>query len=130
MSLKDRIRSRKEAKIAADNTNCEFNISVKKVIQAIEKIENPADLGNIVKEFSKFLNTLSTENTTITFRGNFDLGQRTLLNCILANFANTTNDFNETGLLSSEEKTTSRLVRKRKSIKAKLEAAAAKEENS
>lgn len=128
MSLKDRLRSRKEAKANLSNEVCEFDISVKKIIKAIEKVENPADLGNIVKEFSRFLNTLSAQDTTVTVKGRFDLGQRTLLNCILSNFEKSNNELVENNLLDDGENKGSKLVRRRKSVRAKLEAAAAREE--
>ena len=123
MSLKDRLRSKKEAKSLAKSESCQFKISIKKVTEAAAKVKNPADLGNIVKEFSKFLNTLASEDAQITFSGNFDLGQRTLLNCILSNFLddkkssvaeNTEEDIQE------KPKPESKLIKKRKSIKSKL----------
>lgn len=122
MSLKDRLRSKKEAKILASAESCDFKISIKKVTEAISKVKSSTDLGNIVKEFAKFLNTLSYDDANITFSGNFDLGQKTLLNCILSNFLE---DNKKTKDIYSEEvapKTTeSKLIRRRKSIKAKLE---------
>ena len=127
MSLKDRIKSRREAKVSVGGENCEFNISVKKVIKAIENVSNPADLGNIVKEFSRFLNTVSAQNTTITFKGNFDLGQRTLLNCVLSKFVCGDGDFDTDGFLNQEETKSSKLVRRRKSVRARLEAATKEE---
>ncbi len=84
MSLRERLKSKKDAKATAQKG--EYVISIAKVSNAVNKIKNPADLGNIVKEFSKFLNTLETQNARIVFSGDFDLGQRTLLNCILGNF--------------------------------------------
>ena len=84
MSLRDRLRSKKETKTAAQRG--EYIISIAKVSNAVNKVKNPADLGNIVKEFSKFLNTLEAQNARIVFSGDFDLGQRTLLNCILGGF--------------------------------------------
>ena len=128
MSLRDRIKSRREAKNAVGGESCEFNISVKKVIKAIENVSDPADLGNIVKEFSRFLNTVSAQDTTITFKGNFDLGQRTLLNCVLSKVVCGANDLEDSSLFASNETSGSKLVRRRKSVRAKLEAAT-KEEN-
>lgn len=124
MSLKDRLRSKKEAKAAAKAELCEFKISIKKVTEAAGKIKNASDLGNIVKEFSKFLNTLASDDAKITFSGSFDLGQRTLLSCILSNFIDdgkasikeTAQDEEE----PEEKKSDSKLIRRRKSVKAKL----------
>lgn len=132
MSLKDRLRSKKEAKATAKAEMCEFNISIKKLTEAAGKVKNPADLGNIVKEFSKFLNTLASVDAKITFSGSFDLGQRTLLNCILSNFI----DDGKPSLkeISNEDdeyeeiKPESKLIRRRKSVKAKLEEASINEE--
>ena len=76
MSLRDRLKSKKEAKTAAERG--EFRISIAKVTHAVNKMKNPADLGNIVKEFAKFLNTLEANDAQITFSGNFDLGQKNI----------------------------------------------------
>lgn len=127
MSLKDRLRSKKEAKIAAKSESCEFKISIKKVTEAAGKIQNPADLGNIVKEFSKFLNTLVSEDAKITFSGSFDLGQRTLLNCILANFiedgktvVKRSEAIEEETADEEEAAAESKLIKRRKAVKAKI----------
>ncbi len=134
MSLKDRLRSKKESKISAKAEKCEFKISIKKVTEAASKVKNSSDLGNIVKEFSKFLSTLASEDAQITFSGSFDLGQRTLLNCVLAKFiedgkqqtkvtASQENDEEE----QEENKEESKMIKRRKAVRAKL-AQAAKEE--
>lgn len=127
MSLKDRLRSKKEAKAAAKAEMCEFNISIKKLTEAAGKVKNPADLGNIVKEFSKFLNTLTSVDAKITFSGSFDLGQRTLLSCILSNFIDDGKSSLKEVYYDDEEdeevKPESKLIKRRKSVKAKLEEA-------
>ena len=128
MSLKERIKRRREAKNIINNETCEFNISVKKVIKAIDNVNNVADLGNIVKEFAKFLNTVSDKNTEITFKGNFDLGQKTLLNCFLTKFEKGNDDFEQDVLGDVEEKNSSKLVRRRKSVREKLEASLKEED--
>lgn len=129
MSLKDRLRSKKETKAAvkaAQNAeSCEFKISIKKVTEAASKIKNPADLGNIVKEFSKFLNTLVSEDAKITFSGSFDLGQKTLLNCILANFIEDGKTVIKSAAEETEEdeeeiKAESKLIKRRKAVKARV----------
>lgn len=122
MSLKDRLRSKKEAKAALKAEQCEFKISIKKVTDAAGKVKNVSDLGNIVKEFSKFLSTLASEDAKITFSGSFDLGQRTLLNCVLAKFLEDEKkpeiSFDDEN--TEEPKLESKLIKKRKSVKAML----------
>ena len=125
MSLKDRLRSKKEAKAALKAEQCEFKISIKKVTDAAGKVKNVSDLGNIVKEFSKFLSTLASEDAKITFSGSFDLGQRTLLNCVLAKFLEDDKkpeiSFDDEN--TEEPKLESKLIKKRKSVKAMLKEA-------
>ena len=129
MSLKDRLKNKKNQKENSTNSDrlqlCEFNISVKKVIEAINNVKNPEDLGNILKEFSKILNTLAPENSKITFSGNFDLAQKTLLTCILSNFLSASQN---TVLDIPQSTEDSKLIRKRKSVRAKLKKAIQKEE--
>ena len=57
MALKDRIKAKKETKLTQNKNICEYNISIKKATEAATKIQNSADLGNIVIEFAKFLHT-------------------------------------------------------------------------
>ena len=125
MSLKDRLRSKKEAKAALKAEQCEFKISIKTVTDAAGKVKNVSDLGNIVKEFSKFLSTLASEDAKITFSGSFDLGQRTLLNCVLAKFLEDEKkpeiSFDDEN--TEEPKLESKLIKKRKSVKAMLKEA-------
>ena len=125
MSLKDRLRSKKEAKAALKAEQCEFKISIKKVTDAAGKVKNVSDLGNIVKEFSKFLSTLASEDAKITFSGSFDLGQRTLLNCVLTKFLEDEKkpeiSFDDEN--TEEPKLESKLIKKRKSVKAMLKEA-------
>lgn len=130
MSLRERLKTKKEAKSIkkAGLLAGKFDISIKKVTEAITKIKNPADLGNIVKEFAKFLNTMDAKDSKITFSGNFDLGQRMLLNCMLANFLEDGSKIedimteDETDNELKTKKAESKLVRRRKSIKEKLTA--------
>lgn len=120
MSLKERLKNTKETKPKAET--CEFKISINKLTSAVDKMENAEDLGNIIKEFSKFLKTLDANNSNIIFSGNFDLGQKTLLSCILSNFVNSEQEqeetTNETALETNEAK--SALIKKRQSVRAKL----------
>lgn len=120
MSLKERLKNTKDAK--AKSETYEFKISIKKLTSAVDKMENAEDLGNIIKEFSKFLKTLDANNSNIVFRGNFDLGQKTLLNCILSNFMNEKEeqdeDIADTEQQSADAK--SALIKKRQSVRAKL----------
>ena len=133
MSLKERLKNRKEEKLAARAQACRFDISIKKVTEAAEKMENPADLGNIVKEFAKFLNTLASEDAKITFSGNFDLGQRTLLNCVLSSFLT---DSKKSGQIidsydveePEEIKPEPKLIRKRKTVRERVKEALKEEE--
>lgn len=127
MSLKERLKNRKEEKLAARSESCRFEISIKKVTESVSKMNNPADLGNIVKEFARFLNTLATDDAKITFSGNFDLGQRTLLNCVLASFlVDSKKEESKTGVVESLEEEPSqepRLIRRRKSVKERVKEA-------
>lgn len=124
MSLKERLRSKKEANNAAKAKMCEYKISINKVIKAIEKVPNSSDLGNIVKEFSKFLKTLTTDNAQITFSGSFDLGQKTLLNCVLSNFTEEEKksklESEENDDEKEEQELEAKLIKKRKAVRAKL----------
>lgn len=128
MSLRDRLRSKKEAKTAAQRG--EYIISIAKVSNAVNKVKNPADLGNIVKEFSKFLNTLEAQNARIVFSGDFDLGQRTLLNCILGGFLEdgSAKMIKESSVDESDENNTekkeSKISKRRKTIRERLAAKA------
>lgn len=121
MSLKDRIKAKKEAKSLAAKS--QYNISIKKLAQAASKMQNADDLGNIVREFAKFMNSLEPQNAKIVFSGDFDMGQRTLLNCLLASFLEDddadiqTEETQETDL---DDVPTPKLIKKRKSIKSRI----------
>ena len=97
-------------------------------------MKNPADLGNIVKEFARFLNTLASDDAKITFSGNFDLGQRTLLNCVLSSFLTDSKSLGqEIELVESENsqeevKPEPKLIRKRKSVRERVKEALKEEE--
>lgn len=119
MSLKDRLKSKKAAKLLSESG--EYRISVAKVAKAVSNVKNPSDLGNIVKEFAKFLNSMDAKDTQIVFKGNFDLGQRTLLNCVLSSFIDDGIQEDEDYDDIDEVKSSSKLIRKRKSVKARLE---------
>lgn len=118
MSLKDRIKAKKE--IRPDAEKSEYKLSVAKISQAIGSVKNPADLGKIIKEFSKFLNTLEAQNASIVFSGDFDMGQKTLLNCMLSKFMEGSSKKELVLDEEDEEKPASKLIKKRKSLKAKL----------
>ena len=121
MALKDRIKAKKETtKTTQSKKNCEYNISIKKVTEATTKVKNSADLGNIVKEFAKFLNSLVPNNAKITISGDFDLGQQTLLNCLIANFIEEPINPIEELEKETKPKKESSLIKKRKSVKARL----------
>ncbi len=129
MSLRDRLKSKKESKSAAQRG--EYVISIAKVSNAVNKIKNPADLGNIVKEFSKFLNTLEAQNARIVFSGDFDLGQRTLLNCILGGFleedstkSNKKSSQEDVAENYEEQNTQTKISKRRKTIRERLAAKA------
>ena len=115
MSLKERLKNTKESK----SETCEFKISIKKVTDAVDNMENSEDLGNIIKEFSKFLKTLDAKNSNIIFGGNFDLGQKTLLSCILSNFIEGKDKPNQNEE-NNEPELKSELIKKRQSVRAKL----------
>lgn len=117
MSLKDRIKGKKSNGYTEEAG--EYKISIAKVAKAVAKVKNPADLGNIVKEFTRFLNSMDTKDAQIVFRGNFDLGQRTLLNCVLSNFIDD-GIYDEDSDEDTEEKAPSKLIRRRKSVKERM----------
>lgn len=135
MSLRDRLRSKKETKTSAQRG--EYVISIAKVSNAVNKVKNPADLGNIVKEFSKFLNTLEAHNARIVFSGDFDLGQKTLLNCILSNFledgASTKSlksiQENSDDEINNSVKKETKISKRRKTIRERLAASAETEQD-
>ena len=58
MSLKDRIKAKKQVKSQENIDNTVYNISIEKLTKAVSATANTADLGNIIREFAKFLNTL------------------------------------------------------------------------
>ena len=122
MSLRDRLKTKKEAKAVkkAALEEGEIRISIEKVTNAVAKMKNSADLGNIIKEFAKFLNTLEAQNASITLSGNFDLGQRTLLNCVLSNFLEDSSTLQAEEDGAEQEKPASKLIKKRKSVKQRL----------
>ena len=134
MSLKDRLKNKREEKLAARAESCRFEKKKKKVTEAAAKVKNPADLGNIVKEFARFLNTLASDDAKITFSGNFDLGQRTLLNCVLSSFLTDSKSLGqEIELVESENsqeevKPEPKLIRKRKSVRERVKEALKEEE--
>lgn len=117
MSLKDRIKLKKEARNLAAKT--EYIISVDKVAKAITKMNSAEDLGNITREFAKFLNSLEAKNAKIVFSGEFDMGQKTLLNCILSSFLEDDSDEVDAEV-SAEDVLDSKLIQKRRSLKSKL----------
>lgn len=120
MSLKERLKNTKETKNKIETS--EFTISIKKLTSSVDSMENAEDLGNIIKEFSKFLKTLDANNSNIVFSGNFDLGQKTLLSCILSNFIDTKDEQEETADETQNETTEAKsaLIKKRQSVRAKL----------
>ena len=63
---------------------------------------------------------MDTKDAQLIFRGNFDLGQRTLLNCVLSNFIDD-GIYEEDEENDNEESSPSKLVRRRKSVKERLE---------
>ena len=62
---------------------------------------------------------MDTKDAQILFRGNFDLGQRTLLNCVLSNFIDD-GIYDEDSDEDIEEKAPSKLIRRRKSVKERM----------
>lgn len=129
MSLRERLKNKKEAKAikkAAIEAG-EFKISIEKVCSAVSRMKNPADIGNIVKEFAKFLSTLQTQDAQVLFKGNFDLGQRTLLSCMLSGFlddgkSNMNSVTPETSQEENqiEQENPPKLIRKRRTVKQRL----------
>jgi len=119
MSLKDRIKAKKEEKSLAGRT--EYNISVGKVAGAISKMQNSEDLGNIVREFARFLSSLESKKAKIVFSGEFDIGQKTLLNCMLSSFFDENDLLDEGESITKTEDAEPKLIKKRKSLKSIIE---------
>lgn len=96
MPLKDRIKSKKTENLPERTNDCsfinekksvEFKVSVEKLTERILSVKDNANLGAIVKEIAKFLGSLSENNAEIVLKGNFDIGKKALIACLLSNIS-------------------------------------------
>ncbi len=123
MTLKDRIKKNSDIEEILEETNVtlddvtleSFEIPVKSLTKKILKVEDNAKLGAILKEVAKFLTSLSEEGAHLTLDGNFDIGKKALINCLLMNV---------TGSVSTDPEKPDgmpKLLKKRKSLREKLQ---------
>ncbi len=126
MPLKDRLKSKQtensaelteETKLQTETV--EFRIPTSKLTRKILGVKNDANLGSIVKEISRFFETLADDDTEIVLRGNFDIGKKALISCLLSNISgNILTESSSTGEYNS--------LKKRRSLKEKIRSAKAK----
>ena len=123
MTLKDRIKKNSDIEEILEETNVtlddvtleSFEIPVKSLTKKILKVEDNAKLGAILKEVAKFLTSLSEEGAHLTLDGNFDIGKKALINCLLMNVTgNVTAD-------AEKSEGMPKLLKKRKSLREKLQ---------
>lgn len=129
MALKDRLKNKKTTEVQEINDikeiytsldekqAVEFNLSVSQLTQKILDVQDNANLGAIVKEFAKFMNSVSDNETILTLKGNFDIGKKALLSCLISNISE------QNVPLQSEPETPkedSKLIKKRKTLREKL----------
>ena len=123
MALKDRIKKSTnidevlaETSITLDDVTMEcFEIPIKTLTKKILKVEDNAKLGAILKEVAKFLSSLSDEGALLTLDGNFDIGKKALINCLLMNVTG------EASFEPAKSEGVPKLLRKRKSLRDKVQ---------
>lgn len=138
MALKDRLNTKKtqtkavkEVKDIAEiytsldeKQSVEFNIPIGQLTKKILNVNDNAHLGAIVKEFAKFLDSLSDSDTALSLNGNFDIGKKALIACLLANIieekpaAPVVNE--QVAEEKPQEAEESKLIKKRKTLREKL----------
>lgn len=69
----------------------------------------------ILKEVAKFLSSLSDEGAHLTLDGNFDIGKKALINCLLMNVTG------EASFEAEKSESVPKLLRKRKSLRDKMQ---------
>lgn len=126
MALKDRLKTKtptegteklKDIYTSLDEKQkVEFDVSIKMLTKKILNVKDNANLGAIVKEFAKFLSSLSDCETSLALKGDFDIGKKALIACLLANI---TGDAN-TQPTVEEESEEPKLIKKKKSLKQRL----------
>lgn len=123
MALKDRIKKNtgldeilEETNITLEDVTMEsFEIPIKSLTKKITNVQDNAKLGAILKEVAKFLSSLSEEGAHLTLDGNFDIGKKALINCLLMNVTG------EVMFDTEKPEGVPKLLRKRKSLRDKLQ---------
>lgn len=123
MALKDRIKKSsnideilEETSVTLEDVTMEsFEIPVKTLTKKILKVQDNAKLGAILKEVAKFLSSLSDEGAHLTLDGNFDIGKKALINCLLMNVTG------EASFEADKSEGVPKLLRKRKSLREKMQ---------
>ena len=123
MALKDRIKKSsnideilEETSVTLEDVTMEsFEIPVKTLTKKILKVQDNAKLGAILKEVAKFLSSLSDEGAHLTLDGNFDIGKKALINCLLMNVTG------EASFEAEKLEGVPKLLRKRKSLREKMQ---------
>ena len=93
MTLRERIKKTtdieeilEETPVTLDDVTMEcFEIPVKTLTKKILQVQDNAKLGAILKEVAKFLSSQSEEGAHLTLDGDFDIGKKALINCLLMN---------------------------------------------
>ncbi len=123
MALKDRIKKNsnideilEETSVTLEDVTMEsFEIPIKTLTKKILKVQDNAKLGAILKEVAKFLSSLSDEGAHLTLDGNFDIGKKALINCLLMNVTG------EASFEAEKSESVPKLLRKRKSLRDKMQ---------
>ncbi len=126
MPLKDRLKSKQSENLPeitdvqpAQSDTVEFKVSTEKLTKKILSVKDNANLGAIVKELAKFLETLTDNNTELVLKGRFDVGKKALIACLLSNIS-------ENSEIISEIYNEDSALRKKRSLKEKIRNARAK----
>lgn len=137
MALKDRLKNKKTTEVQEikdikeiytsldEKQAVEFNISVSLLTQKILEVQDNAHLGAIVKEFAKFMNTVSESDSILSLKGNFDIGKKALISCLISNISDK-KSFEQAQ--TEQPKEDSKLIKKRKTLREKLKKARADED--
>lgn len=132
MVLKDRLKPKKQQIELSEPSkddyltldeeqSVEFKVPIRQLTKKILSVKDNASLGAIVKEFAKFLDSLSDEKSNLSFKGDFDIGKKALITCLLANIIEDRDIEAEQPKESSEPASdSSKLIRKRRTLKEKL----------
>ncbi len=132
MALKDRIKSKQDdmedeksysgCSYDDDSKEYEFTIPIAELTKKVMTIKDNAALGAITKEFAKFLNSISDDEAHLSLKGNFDIGKKTLITCLLASIYEEETEGKTSSRLDKVEvdDDSPTLIKKRKNLKEKL----------